>query len=356
MTDITLTPVTTGYNLSIVNNNFDTIEEVINSEVLHTVGGNNTMQQALDMNSNPIINYQTDPNDPTSLANVQFVMDTLNVDITDLQADIVTLQGEMVTAQGDITSLQGDVSTVQGDLAGVLAYTDLLPARLQTLSDNTATHYSATLDYSDVTLTESQSRASSFYLRTLNVFGTTVTFDTASDLPALFVVRTWGLYDITIGSIVMKPNYTYVIARDNSGPSLTLLLEAPYDTADKLDIYKKDSLIVACSDETTAIAATGDGKATFRVPYDLTVTAVKASVSSATATGDLTINIRKNGVDMLSTPITIEATEKTSLGATTQPYVSSTALNADDEVSIDLDAVGDGTAKGLKVSFICYKR
>lgn len=70
MTDITLTPITSGYNLSKLNTNFDEIEEVINDEVLHREGGNNTMLQTLDMNSNPIINVDTDLNDPDSLITV----------------------------------------------------------------------------------------------------------------------------------------------------------------------------------------------------------------------------------------------------------------------------------------------
>lgn len=70
MTDITLDPITSGYNLSKLNANFDKVEEVINEELLHTTGGNNTMLQHLDMNGYAILNLETDPEVPGSLLTV----------------------------------------------------------------------------------------------------------------------------------------------------------------------------------------------------------------------------------------------------------------------------------------------
>lgn len=70
MTDITLKTINSGYNLSKINDNFDTIEQVVNEEVLHTVGGNNTMAQELDMNSNKITNLPnaTSSQEPITLS------------------------------------------------------------------------------------------------------------------------------------------------------------------------------------------------------------------------------------------------------------------------------------------------
>lgn len=70
MTDITLDTITSGYNLSKLNANFDKVEQAINEEVLHTTGGNNTMLQPLDMNGNAILNLQVDPDNPGSLLTV----------------------------------------------------------------------------------------------------------------------------------------------------------------------------------------------------------------------------------------------------------------------------------------------
>lgn len=111
---------------------------------------------------------------------------------------------------------------------------------------------------------------------------------------------------------------------------------------------------VAVSDETTALT-TGASKITFRVPYKMQVTAVRASLTTAQTSGSiLTIDINKNGSSFLSTKITIDNTEKTSITATTPPTISTAtaALADDDEITIDIDQVGDGTATGLKVTLI----
>ena len=56
MSDIVLDDIGSGYNLSKVNSNFNKIKEAINESVLHRVGGNNILQQDIDMNSNRIYN------------------------------------------------------------------------------------------------------------------------------------------------------------------------------------------------------------------------------------------------------------------------------------------------------------
>lgn len=71
MTDIVLSPITSGYNLSKINANFDKIEEAINNDVLNLSGGNNTMLQDLDMNSYALLNVRTDPDNPDSLLTVE---------------------------------------------------------------------------------------------------------------------------------------------------------------------------------------------------------------------------------------------------------------------------------------------
>lgn len=70
MTDVVLSPITSGYNLSKINDNFDKVAQKINEEVVHTVGGNNTMLQDLDLNGNALLNVATDPNNPDSLLTV----------------------------------------------------------------------------------------------------------------------------------------------------------------------------------------------------------------------------------------------------------------------------------------------
>lgn len=70
MTDITLQNITSGYNVTKINYNFDIIEQSINEDVLHLKGGNNTMLQDLDMNSYALLNVRTDVTNPDSLLTV----------------------------------------------------------------------------------------------------------------------------------------------------------------------------------------------------------------------------------------------------------------------------------------------
>lgn len=110
-------------------------------------------------------------------------------------------------------------------------------------------------------------------------------------------------------------------------------------------------LVLACSDESTAIDTTGT-KLTFRMPFAMTVTEVRASLNSACATGTFTVDINENGSTILSTKLTVDATEKTSTTAATAAVISDSALADDAEITIDVDDVGDSTGTGLKVALI----
>jgi hypothetical protein len=112
---------------------------------------------------------------------------------------------------------------------------------------------------------------------------------------------------------------------------------------------------IACSDETTALT-TGAAKATFRMPYAMTLSEVRASVTTAPTGSVLTVDINETGTTILSTKITIDATEKTSETAATAPVISDTALADDAEITIDIDTVGSTVAgAGLKVWLIGYR-
>lgn len=114
----------------------------------------------------------------------------------------------------------------------------------------------------------------------------------------------------------------------------------------------KTVLAVACSDETTALAA-GTSKTVFRMPHAMTVTEVRASLTTAQTSGSIfTVDINEGGTSIISTKLTIDNTEKTSTTAATPPVISDSSLADDAEISIDIDQIGDGTAKGLKVYLI----
>jgi len=113
-----------------------------------------------------------------------------------------------------------------------------------------------------------------------------------------------------------------------------------------------ESIIVAASDETTALT-TGTGKVTFRMPYAFTLSEVRASVTTAPTGAVLTVDINEGGVSVLSTKLTIDATENTSTTAATAAVISDASLADDAEITIDIDTIGSTEAgRGLKVTLI----
>lgn len=115
------------------------------------------------------------------------------------------------------------------------------------------------------------------------------------------------------------------------------------------------SLIVAASDETTDLT-TGTAKSTFRMPYAFTLSAVRASVTTAPTGSTIIVNIKESGTTILSSRITIDPTTKTSVTAAAQPVISDTALADDAEITVDIDQVGSTVAgTGLKITLIGTK-
>lgn len=124
------------------------------------------------------------------------------------------------------------------------------------------------------------------------------------------------------------------------------------DGADPSWGWPSEAIVIACSDETTALT-TGTAKVTFRMPFAMTVSAVRASLSTAQTSGSIvTVDINDGGATILSTKLTIDNGEKTSATAAAAAVISDAALADDAEVTIDIDQIGDGTAKGLKVTLI----
>ena len=110
------------------------------------------------------------------------------------------------------------------------------------------------------------------------------------------------------------------------------------------------SFIIACSTETGDLE-TGTNVARIRMPYTFTLTAVRASVNVAPTGSVLTVDINESGSTILSTKITIDASETTSVTAATPPVISDSSLADDSIIAIDIDGVGStNTGDGLKVT------
>ena len=110
---------------------------------------------------------------------------------------------------------------------------------------------------------------------------------------------------------------------------------------------------VAVSDETTDLT-TGTAKVTFRVPYVMALTGVRANVNTAPVGSTIIVDINVGGVSVLTTKLSIDVNEETSEDAAVPAVIAAgTAFLDDAEITIDIVQIGSGTAgKGLKVWLI----
>ena len=112
----------------------------------------------------------------------------------------------------------------------------------------------------------------------------------------------------------------------------------------------EQALMFAASNETSDLAVDTD-LLTFPMPFDITLTDVRAFVVTAPTGDDLEVDILKNGVSILSTNITIDAGENNSENAATPPVISDTSLSKGDVISVDIIQVGSTVAgAGLKIT------
>jgi hypothetical protein len=118
----------------------------------------------------------------------------------------------------------------------------------------------------------------------------------------------------------------------------------------------KEHINIAASDETTNL--TTGVKIAWRMPYAFTVTEVRASLTTAQPSGAtlLTVDLLESAVSILSPLITFTNTFTSSrLGGATQNIITDTSLADDAEMTVQITAIGDAGAKGLKVTLIGYR-
>lgn len=120
----------------------------------------------------------------------------------------------------------------------------------------------------------------------------------------------------------------------------------------QLSLSTQWELVLAVGDETTDLT-TGNAKLTFRLPDGITLTEVRASVNTAPVGSTIIVDVNEAGSTVLSTKVTIDASEETSTTAATPAVISDATLADDAEITIDIDQVGSSTAgKGLKIILI----
>lgn len=169
-----------------------------------------------------------------------------------------------------------------------------------------------------------------------------------------------ALADGGTGASLTDPNADRIMFWDDSAGAVTWLtvstgLNITGTTLTATSTAPTESIVIACSDETTAIT-TGTAKVTFRMPYAFTLTAVRASVTTAPTGSTIIIDINEAGSTILSTKLSIDASEKTSTTAASAAVISDTALADDAEITIDFDQVGSTIAgAGVKVYLIGHQ-
>ena len=150
----------------------------------------------------------------------------------------------------------------------------------------------------------------------------------------------------------MKIQETPLLPSDTPQGLKVALTKFMRESANEIN-HQDIAIIIAVGDETTAIT-TGTAKVTFRMPYAIDMKEVRGSLSTAQTSGNIfTVDVN-NGTSVLTTKLTIDNGEKTSTTAATPAALTyaTTQIIADSEITIDVDQIGDGTAKGLKVTLI----
>ena len=126
---------------------------------------------------------------------------------------------------------------------------------------------------------------------------------------------------------------------DTNGPALRWIVVPKGGLA-------KESILIAASDETTALTA-GPAKTVFRMPYAFKLTEVRGALTAAQASGAaLTVDVNDGANSILSTKLTIDNGERTSVTAAVAPAISAAQLGDDAEISIDMDQVGTVPPRG----------
>lgn len=246
-----------------------------------------------------------------------------------------------------------DVTAFATSGQGVTADTALQPADLDTLAKLNALIGDATLGDEGDFASSAQGDLADSALQSASI-------NTLAKLNALVADATLGdSGDFATAAQGTKADDAMQFAddtKDEDDMSSNSATHVPTQQSVKTYIdQKKEMIIIAVSDETTDLIA-GTGKLTFRMGYAFTLTEVRASVSTAPTGSVLTVDINEGGSSILSTKLTIDATEKTSKTAATAAVISDASLADDAEITIDIDTIGSGTAgAGLKIALIGYK-
>lgn len=307
--DTNLNTISSGWNRSYINDNFEMIASALEDALSRTGDSPNEMEADLDLNSNDLLNAGTVNTDRLIVGGTELVSDellaigppgesaTISVGTVTTGAAgtdvIVTNIGDEVNAVFDITIPRGDTGASgagTGDMVGA-----------QNLSDvaNAATSF--------------------------------------ANIKQAATEMATGVVELA------------TVAEANTGTDTSRAV-TPAGVLSSIKVNGPEVFVISVTDETSVIT-TGTAKRTFRMPFALTVSSVRASLNTVSSSGLVTVDINEGGSSILSTKLTIDASEKTSITAATAPVISDSSLADDAEITIDIDGAGTG-AIGLKVTII----
>lgn len=169
-------------------------------------------------------------------------------------------------------------------------------------------------------------------------------------------IYTGRITSVTAGKMVIGGTDGDVIVDDAAGESVTISQWVTRRTTVQgiANLFSNRVIQFAASGE-EQLLATGTSVIKLRAPFAMTVTEVRASLSDPQTSGAvLTFDINRNGTSILSTKLTVDNNETSSLTAVTAAVLSGTTIDDDDEISIDIDQIGNGTAAGLKIAIIGF--
>jgi hypothetical protein len=141
----------------------------------------------------------------------------------------------------------------------------------------------------------------------------------------------------------------------SEGRSIGSLLEQAIAAAvsDGVSAGGAAKLVLDVSRNETTVLTTGAGKFSFRLPYGLLLSEVRASLSTPFAVGATTLDLKLAGVSILSAAIQVDATMGTSVGSAAPPAILTHELPDNGVVTVDVATVGSSAdGKGLKVYLI----
>ena len=119
----------------------------------------------------------------------------------------------------------------------------------------------------------------------------------------------------------------------------------------------EEVFIISLSDEATNLTA-ATGKASFHLPFAMTLTGVKATVNTAPTGATIVVDINEAGSTILTTKLSIDIGEFTSTTAATAAVIGGAgpALADNALLTFDIDQIGSSAAgKGLKVTLYGYR-